>query len=266
MLADLYRRAGESERAEQLRQEAEELRAHFNRDFWLEEKGIYALALQAQGRPAAVVPSNPGQALWSGIAEPDKARRTVERLTADDMFSGWGVRTLSERERRYNPIGYHLGTVWPHGNAIIAAGCRRYGRDDAALRIFRDIFEAAMYFTHYRLPEVFAGFRRRDYDVPVRYPVARHPQAWAAGAMPYMVETTLGLVPQAFERRLVIARPLLPDFIGCLDVRHLRVGDAGADLHFKRTSDGTVAVDVLKVEGHLDVEVEKALSGIAECT
>ena len=112
-LADLYQRAGESGRAEQLRQEAEGLRAHFDQDFWLEGKGIYALALQAQGRPAAVVSSNPGQALWSGIADPGKARRTVERLMADGIFSGWRVRTLSEQERRYNPIGYHLGTVWP---------------------------------------------------------------------------------------------------------------------------------------------------------
>ena len=262
-LADLYRRAGESERAEQLRRDAEELRARFERDFWLQGKGSYALALQAEGRPAAVASSNPGQALWAGIADPDRGRRTVERLMADDMFSGWGVRTLSERERRYNPIGYHLGTVWPHDNALIAAGCRRYGRDDAALRIFRGIFEAATNFTHYRLPEVFAGFRRRDYDVPVHYPVACHPQAWAAGAMPYMVETILGLMPQAFDRRLVIARPLLPDFIRSLEVRHLRVGDARADLRFNRASDGTVAVDVFKVEGHLDVEVQKASSGAA---
>lgn len=258
-LADLYRRGGEPERAEQLQRQAEELRARFNRAFWLEGKGTYALALQAGGQPAAVVSSNPGQALWSGIADPEKGRRTVERLMADDMFSGWGVRTLSEQERRYNPIGYHLGTVWPHDNAVIAAGCRRYGRDDAALRIFRGIFEAATNFTHYRLPEVFAGFRRRDYDVPVHYPVACHPQAWAAGAMPYLVESILGLVPQAFDRRLVIARPLLPDFIESLDVCHLRVGDACVDLHFKRASDGTVAVDVRKIEGRLDVEVEKAL-------
>jgi glycogen debranching enzyme len=135
-LADLYQRAGESQRAEQLRREAEELRARFNQDFWLAERGIYALALQAEGRPASVVSPNPGHALWSGIADPDKARQTVERLMAEDMFSGWGIRTLSAKERRYSPIAYHLGTVWPHDNALIAAGCRRYGCDDAAMRLF----------------------------------------------------------------------------------------------------------------------------------
>ncbi|HYY16543.1 MAG TPA: amylo-alpha-1,6-glucosidase, partial [Gammaproteobacteria bacterium] len=255
-LADLYQRAGEPEWAERLRREAEELRARFNQDFWLAERGIYALALQAEGRPAAVVSSNPGHALWSGIADPDKARRTVERLMAEDMFSGWGIRTLSTKERRYSPIGYHLGTVWPHDNALIAAGCRRYGCDDAALRLFNGLFEAATNFTHYRLPEVFSGFDREDYEVPVPYPVACHPQAWAAAAMPFMLETLLGLTPEAFDHRLLIIHPLLPDFIGSLEVRRLRVGSASADLRFKRTSDGTVAVDVLNIAGRLDIELK----------
>src|SRR5262249_25899905 len=176
-LADLYQRAGKPEWAERLRREAEELRARFNQDFWLAERGSYALALQAKGRPAAVVSSNPGQALWSGIADPDKAQRTVERLMAEDMFSGWGIRTLSAKERRYSPIGYHLGTVWPHDNAFIAAGCRRYGFDDAARRVFGGITGAATHFAVSRLPEVFSGFRRQDFGVPVRYAVACHPQA-----------------------------------------------------------------------------------------
>jgi glycogen debranching enzyme len=254
-LADLHQHAGEPERADQLRHEAEDLRVRFNRDFWLEEQGFYALALQADKRPAAVLSSNPGHALWAGIADPDKARHTVERLMADDMFNGWGIRTLSERERRYNPLGYHLGTVWPHDNALIAAGFRRYGFDETARRVFTAIVEAAMHFAHYRLPELFAGFPRRDYGVPVRYPVACHPQAWAAGSVPYFVEVLLGLVPEAFERRLRIVRPLLPDFIDRLEVRGLCVGRARADLKFERISDG-VAVKVLKVEGVLDVIIE----------
>ena len=254
-LADLYQRAGETERAGRLRREAEDLRLRFNRDFWLEEQGYYALALQSDRRPAAVLSSNPGHALWAGIADPDKARRTMERLMAEDMFNGWGVRTLSERERRYNPLGYHLGTVWPHDNALIAAGFRRYGFDEAARRVFSAIAEAAMHFEHYRLPEVFAGFRRQEYGVPVRYPVACHPQAWASGAVPYLVEALLGLVPEAFERRLRVVRPILPDFIDRLEVRRLRVGEARASLKFERISDG-VAVKVLDVAGDLDVIIE----------
>lgn len=254
LISELYNRSGNSQRADVLRREAEELRARFNRDFWLEEKGIYAMALQAGNQPVTVVSSNPGHALWTGIADDDKARRTMERLMADDMFNDWGVRTLSAQERRYNPIGYHLGTVWPHDNSIIAAGFRRYGFDDAAQRIFMGIIEATMNFEHYRLPEVFAGFHRRDYGVPVRYPVACHPQAWAAGTIPYLLTTMLGLEPAAFDQRLRIVRPRLPDFISWLEVRRLRVGRASADLRFERQTDGSISVKVLKTSGPLEVD------------
>ncbi|MER3423426.1 MAG: amylo-alpha-1,6-glucosidase [Nitrospiraceae bacterium] len=256
MIADLYRRAGEPDRAEQLEREAQQLRTRFNRDFWLEEQGFYALAIQAGGRPCAVVSSNPGQALWTGIVDSDKAERIVERLIAPDMFSGWGIRTLSTRERRYSPIGYHLGTVWPHDNSLIAAGFRRYGFSEEALRIFTTIVEVAMYFEHDRLPEAFSGFSRKEYGVPVPYPVACHPQAWAAGSLPYLLETCLGLHPEAFEHRLRIVRPVLPAFIGSLNMHRLRVGGARVDLRFERRRDGEVDVDVLKVDGRLDVVVD----------
>jgi glycogen debranching enzyme len=253
-LAELYARAGDAARAEQLRREAIDLRARFNRDFWLADQDCYALALQAGGAPAAVVSSNPGQALWTGICDDDKAQQTVARLMADDMFSGWGVRTLATGAARYNPIGYHLGTVWPHDNSLIAAGFRRYGADEAACRIFTGIVEAAMYFESYRLPELFAGFARGPHSVPVRYPVACHPQAWAAGSVPLLLATLLGLEPDAFAWRLRIVRPMLPDFIDRLHVRGLRVGAARADLAFTR-ADGRLAVDV-QVDGDLDVVVE----------
>lgn len=176
------------------------------------DKQFYVLALQANNDPVSVVTSNPGHALRAGIIDPDKARPSVARFLADDMFNGWGVRTLSHQERSYNPIGYHLGTVWPHDNALIAAGFRRYGFDTAGCRIFTCIVEAAMYFEPSRLPELFAGFPRKDYEVPVRYPVACHPQAWAAGAIPYLLEIALGLTPEAFAQRLRIIRPVLLDF------------------------------------------------------
>lgn len=259
-IADLYERAGDAARAEALRREAKELYERFNRDFWLKDDGFYALALQDGGKPAAVVSSNPGQALWAGIIAPQRAKQTVERLMAEDMFSGWGIRTLSEKEKRYNPIGYHLGTVWPHDNSLIMAGLRQYGFDAEARQLFRGIVEAAVGFPLSRLPELFAGFRREDYDQPVRYPVACHPQAWAAGAVPYMLTTLLGLVPEAFEHRLRIVRPILPDWIDHLQVRRLRVGSAHTDLSFEKSPDGAIAVKVLGVEGPLEVVVEPNVS------
>ncbi len=255
LIADLYRRVGEDRRAQQLLQEAEQLRARFNRDFWLEPQGHYALALQAEHRPAAVLSSNPGHALWAGIADADKADSMARKFMSEAMWSGWGVRTLSTQERRYNPIGYHLGTVWPHDNAILAAGLRRYGIDDAAARIFEGMLRAAMRFPNYRLPELFAGFPRHTYGVPVRYPVANHPQAWAAGAVPYLLETMLGLMPAAFERRLHIVRPMLPEFAHYLEVIGLRVGSGSVDLRFERGKTG-VDVKVLTVTGKLDVDVQ----------
>lgn len=262
-IAALFRRAGDDERAARLEREADELRRKFNRDFWMEEEGIYALALQADEQPVAVVSSNPGHALWSGIADEDKARRTMERLMADDVFNGWGVRTLSEKERRYNPIGYHLGTVWPHDNSIIAAGFRRYGFDEAAMRIFMGVIRAAMHFEHYRLPELFAGFAEPEFGVPVNYPVACHPQAWAAGSVPYLIQTSLGLIPEAFERRLRIARPQLPDFVYWLEARRIRVGEASADLRFERASDGTISFRVVRIDGRLDVVGDGPIPGRA---
>lgn len=255
-IADLFERAGDPDRAARLRREAQRLRERFNRDFWMEDKGCYAMALQAEGRPTAVISSNPGQALWTGIVEADKAKRTIQRLMADDMFSGWGVRTLSSKERGYNPIGYHLGTVWPHDNSIIAAGFRRYGSDDDALRIFHGLFDAAFHFREHQLPELFCGFSREEYEIPISYPVACHPQAWASGAMPFLLTTLLGLTPEAFAKRLRIIRPLLPDFLDRLDLRNLQVGRATVDLHFQRAGE-KIHVDVTKLDGELDVQVGK---------
>ncbi len=255
LVAELYERAGEAERGAQLRHAAATLRERFNRDFWMEEYGCYALALEAGERQAQVIASNPGQALWTGIADTDKALRTVHRLMQEDMFSGWGIRTLSQDAVRYNPVGYHLGTVWPHDNSIIAAGFRRYGCDGEVQKIFSGIAHAALAFEHDRLPELFAGFTREEFGVPVHYPVADHPQAWAAGSIPFLLQTMLGLVPDAFNHRLRIVRPMLPDLATQIVVRGLGVGEARADLRFQRTTRG-VAVDVLRTEGELDILVE----------
>lgn len=255
-IAELYSRVGQPERADRLISEAAELRARFNRDFWLDEPGYYALALEADKRPLHVMSSNAGQVLWSGIADPDKADRTAARLMAGDMFSGWGVRTLSSTARGYNPTGYHLGTVWPHDNSIIAAGLKRYRRDSEAQRIFEGIAGAAMHFEHSRLPELFAGFSQRDYDEPIRYPVACHPQAWSAGAVPFLLQTLLGLAPDGFGHRLRLVRPMLPANVNVLDLTDVRIGDGAISLRFARGGDGVCAVSILEASG-IEMVVER---------
>lgn len=253
--AELLEANDEKRKAAGLRERAARLKERFNRDFWLESIGTYAMALQGDGRPCAVVSSNPGQALWTGIVDEDKAGRVVERLMAEDMFSGWGVRTLATSEVRYNPIGYHLGTVWPHDNAMIARGFRRYGYDEAAARIWEGIFGAATHFDGYQLPELFSGFARKAYGRPIGYPVACHPQAWAAGAIPSLLTTMLGLEGDAAGRRLEIVRPMLPQVVDFLHLRHVRVGEAWVDLRFRRTDDQRPVVEVLDRHGPIDVGV-----------
>ncbi len=262
-IAELFERSGDSSRAGSLRAEAAELRERFNRDFWVEARRCYALALAAGGRPAAVVASNAGHALWTGIADADKARSVAAALMGPDMFTGWGIRTLATCEHRYNPIAYHLGTVWPHDNAIIAAGLRRYGYDDEALRVFDGILDAAVRLPERRLPELFAGFSRDQFEDPVRYPVACHPQAWAAGSIPSMLETALGLQPDAFERRLRITRPRLPRLVDRLELTQLRVGEAEVSLLFRRGADGAIEVDVTGKRGRLEVVLDRAMRSAA---
>jgi len=172
------------------------------------------------------------------------------------MFNGWGIRTLSAEAIRYNPLSYHLGTIWPHDNSLIAAGFKRYGLDDAALRVFSGLMEAAMHFEAGRLPELFGGFGLEDYGIPVSYPVACQPQAWAAGAMPYLLTTMLGFEPDGFEEKLRIVRPRLPGNINRVEVHGLQVGSGEAELVFERNGD-QVAVSILKIKGALEVIVEQ---------
>ncbi len=255
-MADLFERNADVGRAESLRAAAATLKERFNKDFWSDELGTYILALQKDKRPAAVVSSNAGHALWCQIAEPGLARRTAERLLQPDMFSGWGIRTLSTAARRYNPVSYHLGTVWPHDNAIIAAGFRKYGMADRSLEVFQSIVNAASYYEPYRLPELLAGHSAADYGVPVRYPVACHPQAWAAGSIPFLLTSTLDLQPDALTKQLRIVRPAMPGLVHSVTMRDIRVGPASVDLLFERTTDGTFSTKVLRQEGELEIVVD----------
>ncbi|HEV2405179.1 MAG TPA: hypothetical protein VGR88_06990 [Ktedonobacterales bacterium] len=173
---------------------------------------------------------------------------------SEAMCNGWGIRTLSSDERGYNPLDYQLGSVWPHDNALIALGLRRAGFTSAMETVFTGIFNAASLFPQFRLPEVFDGFSRDEYDHPVNYPVACSPQAWAAGALPLLLTAALGLEPSALERRLTIQSPRLPEWMTSVAMRGLRVGDMTVDLRYQRTGDTTL-VAVERRDGDLEVIV-----------
>jgi glycogen debranching enzyme len=247
-LADLV---GESERGRRLRDEAETLRLRFDDAFWCEDVGTYALALDGSKRPCRVRSSNAGHCLLTGIAREDRASRVAASLLDADLFSGWGVRTLGTRERRFNPLSYHNGTVWPHDNAMIAAGLARYGHTDHAVPIFEGLLEASRWMTLDRLPELFCGFQRRQGQGPTLYPVACAPQAWAAGAPYSLLASVLGLEISAPERRVVLRRPRLPAGLDRVTIPGLRVGDAAVDLDIRRAG-ATVRVDAHTIG---DVEV-----------
>jgi glycogen debranching enzyme len=255
--AGLLRALGDIVTAESLERRAAELRDRFDLDYWSDALDCYVLARHARGRRAEVVSSNAGQVLWGGLAPASRAQRLTARLTADDMFSGWGIRTLASTAAAYNPMSYHLGSVWPHDNALVLAGFRRYGYDGPALRIFDGLFEAATKFRSFRLPELFCGFARQaTAQEPVRYPVACSPQAWAAGALPHALYSLLGLHPDASLKRLEIRRPRLPSWLPDVSVRDLRVGTARVDVHFRREADGPRAnVDSSVRDGELTVAV-----------
>jgi glycogen debranching enzyme len=254
-LAELYLRLGDAKQGVILRHEAAELQERFNREYWMPPARCFALALAAGGRKADVCTSNAGHALWAGIADRAKARDLRHTLMRPDMFNGWGIRTLSSESVGYNPIGYHVGTVWPHDNSMVLHGLRRYGFDREAATLFSGMVEAARNFDLYRLPELFAGFSRTEYEVPVHYPLANKPQAWAAGTVPSMMTSMLGLVPEAAAGRLRVIRPVLPEFLTWVELKGLRVGRNRVDLRFERAARG-VAVRVQRKDRPLDIVVE----------
>lgn len=198
--------------ARRLEREAAELKRRFNRDFWIADRGYFALAIDGDRRIVDALTSNIGHLLWSGIADEEKAAACVRHLMSDRLFSGWGVRTMAEGEGGYNPVGYHNGTIWPHDNSIIAQGLARYGYREEAARIASGILQAAMYF-HNRLPEAFAGYPRHLTQYPVEYPTSCSPQAWATGAPLLLISTLLGLEPMGNQ---LLVNPVLPKELGWL--------------------------------------------------
>lgn len=251
-IADGAEYFGHPERAAQLRKEAAELQSRFEERFWCEDLGYYAYALDGDKQPVKTIASNAGHLLWSGIVSPERAEQVVRRLLKPDLWSGWGIRTLSKRNPAYNPFSYQNGSVWPHDNGIIAMGFKRYGFAKEAGMIARDVSEAASYFRFSRLPELYAGVKRRPGTFPVQYLGANVPQAWAAGSVFHLIRAILGLDADAHKKTLYID-PVLPRWLPDITLHQLRVGQAAVDIRFWREGEAT-RHDVLAVTGELKVE------------
>ena len=249
--ADLYDIRGQPERAQVLRQKADALSERFNTRFWMEDEGFYCLGLDGNKQQIRSIASNAGQLLWSGIVPPDRAKRLVQRLFQPDLWCGWGIRTLSAKHPAYDPIGYHTGSVWAHDNSFIAAGLKRYGYHAETNRIAEGIFAAASMFQSNQMPELFGGIERLPENFPVPYVDANIPQAWAAGAMPWLISSMLGLEADAPNRRLQI-QPVLPDWLPDLHLTHLNVGDATVDLRFWSEGERT-RWEITHLKGKLDI-------------
>ncbi len=228
-MAEIYEELGRPERAVELRAKADRLFDRFNEAFWDEASGFYAFALDGDKKQVLSVASNPGHCLWSGIVPAERAARVVKRLMAPDMWSGWGIRTLSSDHPAYDPHSYQNGSVWPHDNGLIALGFRRYGFAAEAARIARDVSEAASFFTQHRLPELYAGLERTPTSFPVQYMGANVPQAWASGSCFSFVRALLGVQPDAPAGKLYLD-PALPDWMPDIEARDLRVGSQCFDL------------------------------------
>jgi glycogen debranching enzyme len=244
---------GNRDEARRLYDDAESLKKRFNEAFWMEEEGFYAMGLDADGNQIRPISSNPGHALATSIIDAERASRVADRLFEPDLFSGWGVRTLSTKNPAYNPYSYHRGSVWPVEQATFALAFMRYGLWDHLHRLARAQFEAAARFQHFRLPEVFSGHAWTEQQpFPAFYPKANVPQAWSASSVICMIQAMLGLYPYA-PLKLLVVDPHLPDWLPELRIERLRVGHARVTIRFFRRSDGTTDYHIEDLEGTLHV-------------
>jgi glycogen debranching enzyme len=253
--ARMARAMGEQAYGATLDLQAELLRQNFEKDFWCEEIGTYALALDGEKRPCRVRSSNAGHALFAGIADPERARRVAAGLMSSSFFCGWGIRTIPTPEARYNPMSYHNGSVWPHDNALIALGFARYGLKAETVHVFDGLFAAAAHMDLRRLPELFCGFARRPARGPTLYPVACTPQAWAAAAPMALLQACLGLSFDVPGRAVRFDRPVLPEWLEQVNLRGITLGGNRVDLLLRRVA-GEVAATVLARSGTLRVVSE----------
>ena len=241
-------------RAVELGKAAEKLRIAFEQAFWIEELGTYALALDGDKKPCKVRASNAGQVLFCGIASPERATRLAATLMMPEMFSGWGVRTLSADAPRFNPMSYHNGSVWPHDNALIALGLARYGRKRAASAIFEGLFDAAAHMEMMRFPELFCGFPRRRGTAPTLYPVACAPQAWASVVPFALLQACLGLELCHAIGEIHFNNPQLPKFLEDIAINGLALGEARVNLRLRRRGANT-EVAIVSRTGDIAIKI-----------
>ena len=229
---------GEIDYQQELQEQARDLKIKFNEQFWSDSKQIYVIALDGQKKPCNVLSSNAGHCLFSGIATRERAKLVAEKLMQDNMFSGWGIRTISSDESRYNPMSYHNGSIWPHDNAMIAMGFARYGLMNETVQTMTAIFETSLFMQGKRLPELFCGFRRIKGKAPTLYPVACSPQAWAVGALFMLLQASLGMKILAADNLIEFCQPTLPSFVNDLTITNLRINNKQIVLQIRRSSDG----------------------------
>lgn len=253
--AKIYGAWGDHQREAALNHEAAELQQRFEDAFWCEDLSTYALALDGKKNQCRVRTSNPGHCLFSGIAGKDRASLVAHTLVSADFFSGWGIRTVGCHEARYNPLSYHNGSVWPHDNAIIAAGMGRYGFRELAGRILMNLLDLSGAVELHRLPELFCGVDRRPGQGPTLYPVACSPQAWAAGAVFLLLQACLGISVDARHRRVMFDRPYLPEGIRQLSIRDLSVNDCRISILLERNA-AAVRTEIIEKQGDVVVIVE----------
>jgi glycogen debranching enzyme len=262
-MSELARIRQENDLATRWLQEAQSLKQRFNHDFWIPDREFIAMALDGTGKQVDEIGSNAGQCLSMGLLYPEKAKSVAERLQAPDMFSGWGIRTLSSQSPAYNPIGYHTGSVWPHDNSLIVMGLRAMGAVEQALEVAQGILDMTVHQPYHRPPELFCGYERIDGYSPIQYPIACSPQAWATGTVFQLLQTIVNLVPDAPSNCVRVLDPALPANIRQLSFKNLRIGTTLLDLEFTREQDAegegmrvTTSCRVVKKRGNLRVTIE----------
>jgi glycogen debranching enzyme len=254
-IAYLARAKGDAEMAHQLASDADQLRENFQKTFWCPEINCYALALDGKKNPCRVRSSNAGHCLFTGIADPEHAAAIAREFATREFQSGWGIRTLSSKEVRYNPASYHNGSVWPHDNSLIVAGLAAYGYSHQAAELFSNFLDVSMFVDLHRLPELFCGLKRLSGESPTLYPVACSPQSWSAGAVFLLLQSCLGLTVDGIDQHVVLQRPYLPEAVAQVWIKNLKVNGSLIDLFLERSGD-TVRVHRLGRQSNVRVTIQ----------
>ncbi len=245
---------GLHEKEQYLENHAEELKQKFTKQFWSEKKSTFYVALAEDKKPCNIVTSNAGHCLFSGIATPEQAKLVAKSLLSDDMFSGWGIRTLSTKEVRYNPMSYHNGSIWPHDNALIAMGFSRYGLKEEVAKVTTALFDASLFSEGQRLPELFCGFKRKPGEALTNYPVACSPQSWSVATVFMIIQALLGMEINESENYIRFYKPYLPNYLESLNINNLQFGKLKLNLQFIRTN-SSVSISMLNKNVPVKLEV-----------